>query len=441
MEPFATRPTNAATAGLKEGAAASPATKVQIVRSKAGVEAWLVENYTVPVISMDFAFVGGASLDPAPKHGLARLLAETLDEGAGAYDAQAYQERLEEYAIEISFDASKDKVDGGLRTLAENRDVAFEMLALTVNRPRFDEDAVKRVKSQMVAGLKRDENDPDFNVWRAFQARGFPNHPYGRNNRGGVATVSALSREDCVKAHGARFARDALKVAVVGAIDAERLGAALDEIFGALPAKGESAPIADAEMTGLGGAAVVPLKIPQTTLALGRPGLRRSDPDFLAAYVVNHVLGGGAFTSRLWNEVREKRGLAYSVWSQLSTGRHANSFLAGTATSNERAKDSLSIIQDEVKRMADAGPTADELDKAKKFLIGSYALRFDTSRKIAGNLVEIQLEDMGLDYIATRNEKLAAVTREDATRAARRLLGNGALLVAAAGKPVGIEES
>lgn len=426
---------------LTAAAAGAPAANIQRVVSPAGIEAWLVEDYTVPVVSMDFAFIGGSALDPTNRNGLSNLLSGLYDEGAGDLDAQAFQEKLEEYAVEINFSCAKDKLEGSLRTLAGNFETATEMLALAVNAPRFDADAVKRVKAQIVAGLKRDENDPDQMVWRAFQAAAYPDHPYGRPTQGTIKNVTALKRADTVAAHPKRMTRDCLRIGIVGAIGAKALAQALDRIFGGLPATAERPAVPATLMAGLGTSRVVPVAVPQSTLALGRPAPARKDPDFLAIYAVNHILGGGAFTSRLWNEVREKRGLAYSVWSQLSTGRSANAFLAGTTTSNEKAAEALSIIRDEVRRMADAGPTADELDRAKKFLIGSYALRFDTSRKIAGNLVELQVEDMGMDYVATRNERLAAVSLDDARRAAQRLLGDGALLVAAAGQPTGIAEA
>lgn len=418
--------------------AAAPSTRIDRVFSPLGIEAWLVEDYTVPIISMDFAFVGGGALDAPEKAGLSYLMSGLYDEGAGPYDAQGFQERLDDLAIEMNFSSNRDRFEGSLRTLERNADAAFEMLALAINEPRFDADAVKRVKAQIIAGLKRAETDPDTMVWKSYSAASFGDHPYGRPDKGTLTTVPQLTRTDLKATHDRRFSRGTLKIAVVGAIDAKRLGAALDRVFGALPATVLHDAIADVVPGGLDRRVVADLDVPQSTLAMGRPGLKRKDPDFMAAYVVNHILGGGSFTSRLWTEVREKRGLAYSVWSQMSTARHTASFLCGTATSNERVAESLAIISDECKRMAEAGPSAEELNKALKYLIGSYALRFDTSRKIASHLVEIQVEDLGIDYIATRNAKMAEVTLDDTRRAAERLIGDGRMLVAVAGRPEGI---
>ncbi len=420
---------------------AAPSTRIDRIISPLGIEAWLVEDYTVPIVSMDFAFVGGGSQDPVDQHGLSNLLADLLSEGAGDLDTQAFQEMLEEYAIEIDFNSNKDRIDGSLRTLRQNTDLAFDLLAKTINAPRFDDAAVERSKSQILAGLKQQETDPDSLVWRTFLRKAYGEHPYGSAAHGSLASVPGLARADLVSAHRTRFARSALKIAVVGAISASELGKALDRVFGALPATFTHGEIADVEMAGIGERAIATLAVPQSTLVLGRSGFARRDARFIPAYIVNHILGGGSFTSRLWNEVREKRGLAYSVWSQLSTSRHTSAFFAGTTTGNEKAAEATAIIEAEVARMAEKGPKPGEFDKAMKYLIGSYALRFDTSRKIANHLVEIQVEDLGIDYIANRNQRFAAVALKDTREAAAQLLGDAKLLVVAAGQPAGISSS
>ena len=418
--------------------AAAPSTIIQRVISPKGIEAWLVEDYTVPIVSLDFAMIGGAALDPADKAGLSYFMSGLLDEGAGTMNAQAFQEKLEENAIELGFSSSRDRIEGSLRTLARNVDQAVKMLALAVNDPRFDEDAVTRGRAQIIARLRRVETDPDNLVWKALNQRAYAGHPYGQPDKGSMTTVPNITRDDLVSAHKARLSRGRLRIAAVGAINASDLGKAIDKVFAGLPAREMHDQVADATFQGVGERLVTTLDVPQSTLALGRPGLGRKDPDFMAAYVVNHVLGGGSFTSRLWTEVREKRGLAYSVWSQMSTGRHSATFLAGTSTSNERVAESLRIIQDECARMAEKGPTKSELEQAMKYLLGSYALRFDTSRKIAGHLVEIQVEELGIDYIATRNEKLAAVTLAETRRAAGRMIGDARMLVSVVGQPKGV---
>ena len=416
----------------------SRASRVQKVRSPGGVEAWLVEDYAIPLLAVNFGFKGGASQDPVGKPGVATLVAGLVDEGAGPYDSAAFHQALDDGAFEISFSADRDAIQGRMKCLSRNSPRAFELLAYAVTAPLFEESAVARVKGQIVSSLKRELNDPDHAAARLFRQFAYPGHPYGLPVRGDLESIEAITREDLVALHGKLFARDTLKIAVVGAIDALTLGQELDRVFAALPAKGQLVPVSDAVFAGTGMRHVTSIDVPQSTIRFGRQGIARKDPDYMAATVVNHVLGAGSFTSRLYQEVREKRGLAYSVYSQNSEMDHAAMLAGGTSTKNERALESIEVIQDEIRKLAADGITPEELDKAQKYLIGSYALRFDTSRKIAGHLVSLQLDGYDVTRLDERNALIAAVTLGDTARAAKRLLGNGELLVTVAGKPVGL---
>jgi zinc protease len=416
----------------------SRAAAVQKVVSPGGVEAWLVEDYAVPVVALEFAFKGGASQDPIGKPGVATLLAGMLDEGAGPYDAEAFHRALDEDAIELSFSADRDLLSGRMQTLARNTGRAFELLQLAVGKARLDAEPFERVVGQITASLKREVNDPDHVAARAFRSVAYANHPYGLPVRGDLATLPTLTRANLTDMRGRIFARDTLKIAAVGAIDAATLAAHLDDVFGALPERSDLDPIASIAFSGEGSRHVVRIDVPQSAIRFGRQGVARTDPDIIPATVVNHVLGGGVFSARLFREVREKRGLAYSVWSHLTTFDHAAMLSGGTSTKNERAAESMAVIEGEIASLSDFGPTAEELDKAKKYLIGSYALRFDTSTKIAAQLVHLQTEGYGVDYLDERNKLIAAVTMDDAKRAAKRLFGDGKLLVAVSGRPDGM---
>jgi zinc protease len=418
--------------------AGARAARVQQIVSPGGIAAWLVEDYTVPLVAVEFAFHGGAAQDPSAAPGVATLLAGLLDEGAGPYDSEAFHRVLEEHAIEIGFSAERDLLVGRMQTLARNKAKAFELLSLAVAEARLDLEPLERVKSQIAAGLKREINDPDSVASRAFRRIAYAGHPYSAPLRGDLATIDSLSRPHIVDFRANNLARDNLKIAVVGAIDAQALGTYLDDVFGRLPAHAALLPVPDVAFAGAGTREIVDIDLPQSTIRFGRQGIARDDKDYIPATVVNHVLGGGVFSARLFREVREKRGLAYSVYSQLSAQDHAAMLFGGTSTKNERAAESLEVIQGEIRSLADAGPSAEELDKAKKYLVGSYALRFDSSTKIAAHLVRLQAEGHGVDYLDARNGLIEAVTLEDAQRAAKRLFGDGSLLVAVAGRPVGL---
>jgi zinc protease len=435
-------PLFAAVCGLLFFACLTPAraTEIQRVVSPGGIEAWLVEEHSIPLVSMQFAFVGGASQDDDGKEGTANMVSGLLDEGAGDYDSEAFQLRLRERAIQLSFDAGRDNFSGSIKTLSRHADEAFDLLRLALNEPRFDEEPVERIRAQIITGLRFQEQDPEDVVGKLWSRLAFPGHPYSRPVEGTKESVSEIGIDD-LRAYVARvLSRGQLKIAVVGDIDAATLAPLLDEIFSTLPAEPELKEITDIEVAAGPARQIVDMDIPQTVIRFGLPGIARKDPDFIPGYIVNHILGGGGFSSRLYAEVREKRGFAYSVFTALYPLDHAAVLYGAVGTRNDRAAESLKVIQDELRRLGEEGPSEQELAAAKAYLTGSYALRFDSSRKIASELVGIQLEDLGIDYINERNGLIEAVTIEDVRRVARRLLEGDKMISAIVGRPDGLEE-
>ncbi|HSI41556.1 MAG TPA: pitrilysin family protein [Xanthobacteraceae bacterium] len=421
--------------------AQSDTTRIQRVVSPGGIEAWLVHETALPLVAVEIAFVGGAAQDDPAKPGIASLTASLLDEGAGDLDSAAFQNRLAEQAIELRFDASRDTLTGSLRTLSENLDSALGLMSVALTAPRFDDEAVERIRQSQLAALRRRSTDPATLASLGWSARAFPGHPYGRPVDGTLESVPTISRADLAAYAKRVLAKDNLKIAVVGDVTAEQLGAALDRTFGALPAKAVLTPVPDVVPQGLGATAVRELDVPQASITFGGVGLKRSDPDFIPAFVLNHILGGSAFSSRLFKEVREKRGLAYSVYSYLAPLDHAGLMLGGTATKNDRAGESIALIREEYRKLLEQGPSAAELADAKSYLIGSFALRFDSSAKVAGQLLQIQLDELGIDYIDRRNTLIAAVSLDDIKRVATRLAAQPDLLVSVVGRPDGVVSS
>ena len=411
------------------------AAKIERIVTPGGIEIWHVRDNTLPMVSVEFAFRGGAAQDPADKPGVANMVASLLDEGAGDLDARAYQQRLEERAINISFSAHRDSLRGSLKVLAEHRDQAFDLLRLALITPRFDAEAVERVRAGVLAGLRRRATNPSDIAGDRWFARAFPNHPYGRPERGTLESLPRIGVDDLRAFHRNTLARANLKIATIGAIEAGEIATLIDKAFASLPPRPELVSVPEVAPQGGGEQEVVQLDVPQTVITFGGVGLKRADPDFIPAFVLNHVLGGGSFSSRLYREVREKRGLAYSVYSFLAPLDRAGLFMGGVSTRNDRAAESLNLILDQIRKIAESGPTGEELAKAKSYLIGSYPLRFDTSGKIAGQLLEIQLENLGIDYIDRRNGLVEAVTGEDIQRAAKRFLSDARLFVTLVGRP------
>ena len=411
------------------------AMKIQTVKSPGGIEAWLVEEHSVPLIAMRFAFEGGNSQDPPGKEGVANFLTAMLDEGAGELTAIEFQERMEEIAMRMGFEDSRDSFYGSFETLTENLDEAVELLRLAINKPRFDPDAMERIRGQLLTSLAFAAKDPDRVAAREWFAAAFPNHPYGRPAAGTEESLAAITREDLEAYRKRVFAKDTLKIAVVGDIDAQTLGKVLDRVFGELPEKADLVPIPFVEPKKGGDLQIIEMPMPQSVATFGLAGIPRKDPDFIPAFVMNHILGGGGFSSRLMEEVREKRGLAYSVYSYLQPYQHTAIFAGGVATKNEEIGQSLEVIRAELERMATEGPTPEELENAKSYLIGSYPLRFDTNAKIANQLLGIMQDGLGQDYIEKRNSLIEAVTLEDVKRAVKRILETDNLIMTVVGQP------
>ena len=411
------------------------AVEVQRVVSPMGIEAWLVENDSVPVISLEFAFRGGVELDPDGKEGQANLVSILLDEGAGDLDSATFQTRLSNAAISLSFDAAVDGFYGSLKTVTANADEAFELLELALTEPRFDADAVERMRAAVLADIRRRVSNPGWLGRRAFYEMAFGGHPYGRPSRGTAQTVTGLTAEDLRGFVAERFNRANLLVGVSGDVTAEELGPLLDRIFGDLPEGRPSPSPADVAPAALGERLLVRRDGPQSSMMLSQPGISRTDPDFYTAYVVNHILGGGGFTSRLTDEVRERRGLTYGISSFLVNFDHADLLMVSSSLSNANVSPALELIREEWRRLARDGVTAEELDEAKTFLTGSFPLRFTSTDRIASILLGMQIEDLGIDFLDRRNAEVEAVTLANANRVAARLYDVDALTVVVVGAP------
>jgi zinc protease len=355
------------------------AAKIQHLISPGGIEAWFVQDSTVPLIAMEYAFGGGATQDPADKPGVGNLVADLLDEGSGDLDSNTFHERLDRRAIELSFTSTREHFRGSLRMLRDNKDEAFDLLRMALTSAHFDSADVERIRSQVISSLKRDTSNPTSLASRKFLEMAYGDHPYGRPTSGTLDSVPKIDVADMKDYVRRVLAKDTLKIAVVGDVDPATLGKLLDQTFGGLPAKASLTPVADVEAAKPPQRAFVPLDVPQTVVMFGGPGVRRHDPHFMAAYVVNHILGGGTLSSRLYREVREKRGLAYSIYESLLWMDHSALVVGTTGTRADRAGETIDAIEKEVRRIAVDGPTQQELDEAKSYLKGSQMLALDTS--------------------------------------------------------------
>jgi len=412
--------------------------EIREVESPGGLKAWLVSDKTVPLITMRFSFRGGTVNDPEEASGRSYFLSGMLDEGAGELKSQEFQQRMSELAMRMSFDAEREHFGGSFQTLSENKDASFELLRLAVTEPRFDAEPMDKVRGQILLGIKGDEENPGRIASKALLKTMLGDHPYARVPKGDADSVSSMKPSDLKEAWSAIFVRNHLQIAVVGDITAEELGPLLDKVFGALPAEGKKISIPDLKAPEKGSITIVERKIPQSVMSFAMPGLVRSDPDFVTAYVMNFVLGDGGFGSRLMEEVREKRGLTYGIYTGLASWTNGGLLIGSVSTQNAKAGETLDVLRAELVKMAEKGPTEEELEQAKTYLTGSYALRFDSGSKIAGQLLGIQQDNLGVDYVIKRNDLIRAVTVEDAKRVAKRLIDPDALTISIVGRPEGI---
>lgn len=413
---------------------------IQEVTSPKGIKAWLVEDHGIPFTALEIRFQGGTSLDPAGKRGAVNLMTALIEEGAGDLDSQGFAAARDALAANFSFSADADGVSVSTQFLTENRDQALALLQSALIEPRFDQDAVDRVREQVLAGLRSDAKDPGAIAGDLTRARFYGDHPYGSSGDGTIDSVTALTRDDIVAAHKGALARDRIYVAAAGDISADALGALLDKLLGDLPATGTPLP-PRAKMNIKGGVQVQDFPGPQSVVTFGQGGIRFDDPDYFAAVILNEVLGGGRFTARLMTEVREKRGLTYGIGTSLSVSDHSEELMGQFQASNENVAEAIAVIREEWAKIARDGITQVELDNAKTYMTGSYPLRFDGNGTIASILVGMQIIGLTPDYPKTRNQKVEAVTLDDVKRVAARLIKPDDLAFIVVGQPVGVTAS
>ncbi|MDF3415391.1 insulinase family protein [Sulfitobacter sp. M57] len=413
---------------------------IKSVTSPGGITAWLVEEPSIPFVALEIRFRGGASLDDPEKRGAVNLMTGLLEEGAGDLDARAFSRAQEELASSLGFNVSRDSVAISARFLTENRDATVALLRAALHTPRFDQDAIDRVRGQVLSIIESDKKDPDTIASETFAQIAYGDHPYAHPLNGTTESVTALTRDDIVAAHQAVFSLDRIYVGAVGDITPEVLGTLLDDLLGGLPQSGAPKPVR-ADVNIPAGVTVVDFPTPQSVAVFGHAGISQNDDDFFAALILNQVLGGGSFESRLMNEVREKRGLTYGVYSYLASRDLADVYMGSVSSSNDRIAEAIQVIRDEWHKAAETGVTQEELDAAKTYVTGAYPLRFDGNGPIANILVGMQMLGLPIDYIPTRNDKVEVVTLADVKRVAAELLDPENLHFVVVGQPEGLETS
>lgn len=409
---------------------------IKEVKTPGGITLWLVEDHSLPIIAMDFLFLdSGTALDPQDKQGLARLLSNTMDEGAGDLNSQTFQKTLSDNSITLTFNAGRDSFGGELKTLKRNSVKAFELLGLAMNSPRFDAEAVARMRDGNLARIKSSMSEPEWMAARLLNDRAFQNHPYAKNSGGTLSSLSNITPQDLRDFKNKNLTRDRLLIAIVGDVNVKTIGTTIDAIFGKLPATGPEKSIADTAVSNAGKVYLYEQNIPQTMVEILLPAFDSRDKDYYAQQILNYIYGGGGFGSRLMEEVREKNGLTYGIYSSVLDQRHNDAMSISTSTKNGSTKQVLDIIKTEMLRLQNEPVSSKELEDAKSYLVGSMPLTLTSSEQIAGMILSIRARGLPIDYLDSLANKIRAVTSEDLQRVAKRILKPEETVTVLVGKP------
>ncbi len=409
---------------------------IKDIKTPGGLSVWLVEDHTLPVISVRFAFVdSGTALDPEDKQGLVRMLSNTMDEGAGELDSQSFQKSLADNSITLVYSATKDGFYGELKTLSRNKDKAFELLALSMNAPRFDEEPVARMRDGNLTRIKSSLSEPDWMAARLLNDKAFEGHPYSKNSGGTLSSLGKITADDLRNFKKSYLTKDRLRIAAAGDIDEKTLSAAIDKAFGNLSDKASVGVIADTIITNGGKVYLYEQPIPQTVIEVTGPAFDQKDKDYYALQLMNYVFGGAGFGSYLMDSAREQKGLTYGIYSNTQDMRHADTIGISTSTKNESVSEMLSIIKDQMAKMRDTKVSDQQLRDAKSYITGSIPLALTETDDISSMLLGLLANDLPIDYLDNFSTYINAVTADDIQRVAKRILKPESMLTVLVGKP------
>ncbi len=415
---------------------------IEEITTPKGIKVWVVKDNSLPVISLKFLFVdSGSANDPENLQGLARLLSNTLDEGAGELDSQNFQKALADHSITLTFSAGRDSFGGDVKTLSRHQDKAFELLTLALNKPRFDPEPVARMKDGNLTRIKSSMSEPDWMAARLINDRAFGTHIYAKNSGGTLSSLPRITPEDLRTFKNTYLTRDRLLIAAAGDINTQTFGATIDKAFGDLPAKGPEVTTKDFTLANQAKTFLYDQDIPQTFIEIMIPSFDNKDKDFFALKVLNYIFGGAGFGSRLMDTVREKGGLTYGIYSNLQDYRYGDVLGISTSTKNESAKEMLSLIQTEMTNLQNTEVSAKELQDAKSYLTGSMPLALTSTDDIAEMILSLQFQGLPQDYLDHYKDYINAVTPADIQRVAKRVLNPSTMVTALVGKPQTIENA
>ncbi|KCZ47380.1 M16 family metallopeptidase [Hyphomonas pacifica] len=413
--------------------------QIQQFTTPGGVSVWLVSEPSIPILSVELAWEGGEASDPEGMEGLADAVVYHMNEGAGDLDSLGFHMRMEELNMSFGCSASNLWTSCSASMLTDNASDAMDLIAEAFEDPRFDDGPFQRFVREQQVSLNTRETNAGYLAWRAQAQALYPDHPFARETS--ADSIATLTPE-LAKAHMRKLmVKDRLLVTAVGAVTPEELAPMIDEIAANLPETSDlpDIPAIDYTAANAFGTVVVDLPQPQSLVQFVAPGVERKDPEFFPAYVLNYTFGGGGFKSRLMDTLRVQKGLTYGVYTSLSSGEKFQSWNGGGQTKNESAGDFIDGLKEEMSKISEGGVTEEELADAKAYLIGSYPLAFDSNAKIAGQMMSVRQDELGVDYFDRRNAMVEAVTLDDVNVVAAEYLAPDRFSYIVVGEPEGLE--
>lgn len=418
----------------------STAINIQEVKTNKNLTAWMVESHDIPVLSVVVAFKkAGYAAEPEGSSGLVRLLSALLDEGAGEWDSQGFKKFLLEKNIELSIGATQDIFYITFRTTKKNIDDAFYVLKAILSAPRFEGNSLDLIKNQMLTSLQQSLQDENFIATNVLNEKIFGAHPYGKTAQKILKEFGSVTANQLRQFMKNRLARDQMIISAAGDITPNELKDLLDKTFGDFPAEAVPLTLENVSLLNLGTTIVESLNIPQSLILFTQPGIDRHHPDYYAAFVMMKIIGDRGFESRLWNEVREKKGLAYGIDASIHYSSLMSLFFGSTATKNTSTREVIDTIR-KVWQESLQGFTAEELEFVKKRTIGGFGLQFSSTFRIVSALLMYQIDNLGLDFVNKRNKIIEALTLEDINRVAKNFLKPEKLTFVVVGNPDNLAE-
>jgi zinc protease len=382
----------------------------------------VAEQRAVPIVTVSLLIQAGSVQDPPDKPGVANLVAQMLTQGTKTRTAPQISEAIEFIGASLSVDAGQESTTLSLSVLSKDLDTGLELMADVLLNPVFNQADLQRKINEVVAGIKRDQEDPGTVSWQAFLKEVYGSHPFGRPVEGTEQSVPTITRDDVVKFHEAYFRPNRAILAVVGDVGLADLKTRLQARLGGWqPGGPASTPPPPPPPLGQRVVKTIQREVTQANINLGNLGITRESPDYYPVQVMNYILGGG-FGSYLISTIREEKGWAYDVGSYFGMGKIAGEFSVSMQTKNEVAQDAIDAALAQIRRIREQPVSDQDLKDAKAFLTGSFPLRLDTSKKIAGMLSTIEYYGLGLDYVDQYAARVNAVTAADVQRVAQKYL-------------------